>query len=1027
MSQRIIKIFLGSPSDVNAEREAVDKVIKEINKSDPKVMLKLTSSDTLYPSHGQDNEGGQDVVFKQTGSMTNFDLFVGIMWKSIGSPTKGGYVSGTVEEYERAWKSLQEEDQPDIWFYFRDVEDEKQENELKEFKKKIKAKAFYKKYSDIEGFKQQFYMDIKSWKEKPENNTLLNMTREERTSIIRTIINEIKIKNLVLLKTKLLFENTKQLTDDKKNKLNDAIQGLKQRLETILRDNSNNQELSEKIGEHLCDLLKDKQHLQPKEGNYAAGNILNLLIKLGYKTNFSYFDLSHISIWEADLEQATLTGVDFSNSDLKNSSFSEPLGCIHSIAFNADGSYFATGDAHGLIRVYNTESLETRIFKNERKNQIWSVAFGLKKENEENEKKPLQMLAWGAEDGSVKVLSINNNVDHSSSNNDTSTNIYESNEGRRILSVAFSPKGNIFAIGGDGEKAIKLVKINKNNNQKESLDTTDVSCITFIDENYIACGSLNGNISLLSVNPQSAKLNIKKQVHQGVVRCIAFNKDKSILASGGEDGTVKMFRISHLEEEKPHLEEERVDFDLQQTISQVRTIAFSEDGNILAIGYIDNESSKQQSNKSSREQSEHKILLLEFKEEKWSYLEILDNSNNDGHQHLIRSLAFCPNPKKPELLISGGDGRTVKLWDIYTKECKHTLSGYANRIWSVAFSRDGKTFACGGEDNKIRIWNYDDRTHIPTQILPEHTDWVWSVAFSPKGDILASGTEDNKIFLWQLKEQQSKEQKWEYIRELTGHNKRVRCVAFNPNGDKLASAGNDNQVFLWDISNVDNPKPSSNKISHKDRVLSLAFSPDGKYLASSSRDKTICLIDAHTEKVQNRNLGANDQDHHRDQVHSIAFSPNSDLLVSGGFDQQLKLWQVPSGDCILSWEGDQKILSVAFHPTKPIVASAGANHFITLWYISQEENGTLKALELKRLKGHKRTVESIAFTPDGKKLISCSQDQTIQFWQIDGDINISIHTIELGKPYQGMNIFGVKNLEAHQISALEELGASRNV
>lgn len=46
---------------------------------------------------------------------------------------------------------------------------------------------------------------------------------------------------------------------------------------------------------------------------------------------------------------------------------------------------------------------------------------------------------------------------------------------------------------------------------------------------------------------------------------------------------------------------------------------------------------------------------------------------------------------------------------------------------------------------------------------------------------------------------------------------------------------------------------------------------------------------------------------------------------------------------------------------------------------------------------------------------------------IDGRINISIYTIELGKPYQGMNITGVQNLEDSQISALVELGAFRNV
>lgn len=115
-----IKIFLASPSDVKTERRHVQKVIEEINRtitSAQGVVLEIICSENAFPGYGKD---GQAILNDQIGDMQEYELFIGIMWNRLGTPTPRAR-SGTVEEFERAVKTLKDKGKPHICFYFRQV------------------------------------------------------------------------------------------------------------------------------------------------------------------------------------------------------------------------------------------------------------------------------------------------------------------------------------------------------------------------------------------------------------------------------------------------------------------------------------------------------------------------------------------------------------------------------------------------------------------------------------------------------------------------------------------------------------------------------------------------------------------------------------------------------------------------------------------------------------------------------------------------------------------------------------------
>lgn len=180
----IVKVFLASPSDVRTERRYVKKVIEELNgniAANQRVVLELVSSERAIPGFGKD---GQSIVNNQIARMSNYDLFIGIMWKRIGTRTPRA-ISGTVEEYQRAARTFSRMGKPEIWFYFRqsptqpkNKEEETQQKEVLKFRNRIRRKGLFREYSSPADFENQLRQHLTNW--------LLNRKRQRKATATRT-------------------------------------------------------------------------------------------------------------------------------------------------------------------------------------------------------------------------------------------------------------------------------------------------------------------------------------------------------------------------------------------------------------------------------------------------------------------------------------------------------------------------------------------------------------------------------------------------------------------------------------------------------------------------------------------------------------------------------------------------------------------------------------------------------------------------------------------------------------------------
>ncbi|MFN0048620.1 MAG: caspase family protein [Cytophagales bacterium] len=239
-----------------------------------------------------------------------------------------------------------------------------------------------------------------------------------------------------------------------------------------------------------------------------------------------------------------------------------------------------------------------------------------------------------------------------------------------------------------------------------------------------------------------------------------------------------------------------------------------------------------------------------------------------------------------------------------------------------------------------------------------------SVCYSKDGRYLVSGGNDSKVILWDAHRNDK-------IVELQGHESIVLATAFSPDGIYFATGSLDQTVIAWTTGGVLDKR----FIGHSGAVTSLAFSADGKYLVSGSVDKTVAVWD------MNRNMKVKEFRDHKKEVSTVAVSPNGRYLASGSFDGEVLIrlfsntWEPV--DTVKMRGG--KIISISFSPDNKHIAIAYEDKTVKII-----EFGIKKKAPVFILQGHKKMVNDVKYSPDGKYVAGGSRlDNTVRIWSTE--------------------------------------------
>jgi WD40 repeat protein len=408
-----------------------------------------------------------------------------------------------------------------------------------------------------------------------------------------------------------------------------------------------------------------------------------------------------------------------------------------------------------------------------------------------------------------------------------------------------------------------------------------------------------------------------------------------------------------------------------------------------------------------------------------------------GHRDAVNGLAFSHDGKT---LASGSDDWSVKVWDVATGQEKLTLRGHSEPVNRIAFRPDGKQLASAslglnGVTGAIRFWDLTQDLEVSTLLNPKGKGFAMFTALNPAVPRVALGWSidaDSVIveildiqkqgFVQKLKLSTKVASLWHAFSpdgrflampvsraidlfdvatgkklatlEMPGESGGTSppILTFCPrDGKRLMAAwaaphkGNDKwkiQLVVWEVpsgrtlGNFFIPAVGP-KVVHPNNmfavVTALVSDPAGEKLAigliitqravgDPTFQSEVHLINAATGSVlRSHSLES--------PLWAVAIDPQGKYLVAAGEtskDGQGKIWDLASGQEIATLSGHTKaIKALAFSPDGKRLVSAGDDRTLKLWEVP---NGQ----ELVTLRGHRLSIGAIGFTPDGHRIISAS-------------------------------------------------------
>ncbi|KAM4531760.1 transducin beta-like protein 3 [Odontesthes bonariensis] len=458
-----------------------------------------------------------------------------------------------------------------------------------------------------------------------------------------------------------------------------------------------------------------------------------------------------------------------------------------------------------------------------------------------------------------------------------------------------------------------------------------------------------------------------RAIHTVPVASMTFDSTSTLLATGGCDGTIKLWDVM----------KQYCTHNLKGSSGVVHLVQFHPDINRLQLF----SSSLDCGIRLWDLRSSQCVCVLQ------------------SHYSAVTSLSFSCDGGT---MVSSGRDKICTVWDLKTRQAKRTVPVYEAAEGVVLLPQDTDLsqigvksknlhFITAGSKGVLRVWDASTACCVYRQTLastlisvPEDEDEdnprsLTYLFHLPASSRLATVTAEHNIVLYQLPSLSTQQQ-------FVGYNDEVLDVKFLGKGDShIIVATNSCQLKVFELLT------NSCQIlyGHTDTVLTLDVFKNGSLFASCAKDRSVCVwqMDSDSGRVRLVAQGSS----HTNAVGSISCSRmKASFVVTGSQDCTVKVWDLPAEFSTTGAEiqqltpratekaHDKDVNSVAISPNDKLLASGSQDRTAKLWSLTGE--GTLGLLGVFR--GHRRGIWAVCFSPVDQVLATSSADGTTKLWSL---------------------------------------------
>ncbi|KAJ0232633.1 WD40-repeat protein [Hirschfeldia incana] len=392
-----------------------------------------------------------------------------------------------------------------------------------------------------------------------------------------------------------------------------------------------------------------------------------------------------------------------------------------------------------------------------------------------------------------------------------------------------------------------------------------------------------------------------------------------------------------------------------------------------------------------------------------------------GHKGVVSSVLFHPDANK-NILISGSDDATVRVWDLMAKntekKCLAILDKHFSAVSSIALSEDGLTLLSAGRDKVVNVWDLHDYSCKTTVATYEVLEAVTTVSSgSPFASFVASLDQKSKkkkttsqetyfitlgergvVRIWKsegsvcLYEQKSSDIT---VSSDDEESKRgFTAAAMLPSDRGLLCVTADQQFFIYSV--VENEEESDLVLSkrlvgYNEEISDMKFLGDEEqFLAVATNLEEVRVYDVATMSCSYVLAG------HKEVVLSLdtcVSSSGNVLVVTGSKDKTVRLWNATSQSCIGVGTGHNgDILAVAFAKKSfSFFVSGSGDRTLKVWSLDGISEDSEEPVNLKTrsvVAAHDKDINSVAVARNDSLVCTGSEDRTASIWRLPDLVHV---------------------------------------